>query len=120
MKSQEARVFWLSFFKAQLSASADEFVGALREFCIINQVKEHFDARYESTYKLFMLRNNFSVSLAQHSGEIESFILEAHNEATRRYSGMSVLQGDQVRMPMAGARGRLEGAKLEYINEEKL
>jgi hypothetical protein len=33
---------------------------------------------------------------------------------------MSVLQGDQVRMPMAGARGRLEGAKLEYINEEKL
>ena len=64
LKSQEARVFWLSFFKAQLSASADEFIGALREYCIMNQIKEHFDARYESTYKLFMLRNNFSVSLA--------------------------------------------------------
>ncbi len=36
LKSQEARVFWLSFFKAQLSASADEFIGALREYCIMN------------------------------------------------------------------------------------
>lgn len=91
LKSQESRVFWLSFFKAQLSASADEFIGALREYCIMNHVKEHFDARYESTYKLFMLKNNFSVSLLHHSREIEQFILEAHNEANRRYSGISLL-----------------------------
>ena len=119
LKGQEARVFWLSFFKAQLSASADEFIGALREYCIMNQVKEHFDARYESQYKLFMLKNNFSISLLHHSQEIEQFIMEAHNEANRRYSGMSLLHGDQVRLPQ-GASNKLEDAKVEYINIEKL
>jgi len=121
LKSQEARVFWLSFFKAQVSASADEFIGALREYCIMNQIKEHFDARYDSQYKLFMLRNNFSVSLAANGKELEQFILEANAEATRRYSSMSLLHGDQVRFPMGGARAKLGGDnKNEYITEEKL
>ena len=83
-------------------------------------MKEHFEARYDSNYKLFMLRNNFSVSLAHNAREVEQFITEAHNEATRRYNGMSVLHGDQVRFPQGGSRGRLADTKNEYINEEKL
>jgi hypothetical protein len=67
-----------------------------------------------------MIKNNFSVSLAQHGHEIEQFILEAHNEASRRYNGHSFLKGDQVKLPHGGARGRLEGHKNEYIAEDKL
>ena len=74
LKSREARVFWLSFFKAQLAASGDEFIGAIRDYCIMNQIPEHFAAQFESKYKLFMLRTNFAVSLAQDAEEIESII----------------------------------------------
>jgi hypothetical protein len=71
LKSSEARVFWLSFFKAQLAASADEFVAAIRDFCIMNYIPEHFSAHYESSYKPLMLKNNFVVSLHQNASEIE-------------------------------------------------
>jgi len=74
LKSREARVFWLSFFKAQLAASGDEFIGAIRDYCIMNQIPEHFAAQFESKYKLFMLRTDFAVSLSQDAQEIESII----------------------------------------------
>ena len=99
MKSHEARVFWLSFFKAQLSAPADEFIGAIRDYCIMNQIPEHFAAHYESKYKFLMLRTNFTVSLSQNATEIAQIIHDAHAEATRRYSGCSLLNGDQVKFP---------------------
>ena len=38
LKDPEVRVFWLSYFKSQLAVSADEFVSALREFCIMNHI----------------------------------------------------------------------------------
>ena len=41
--SNEARSLWLSFFKSQLSAPADEFFGALKELSIMNHVPEFFD-----------------------------------------------------------------------------
>lgn len=44
LPSLEARVFWLSSFKSQLAVSADEFVAALKEFCVQNQIPEHFEA----------------------------------------------------------------------------
>lgn len=36
LKYPEARVFWVSYFKSQLAVSADEFIAALREYCILN------------------------------------------------------------------------------------
>lgn len=118
LKSPQARVFWLSFFKAQLAAPADEFIGAIRDFCIMNQIPEHFAAHYETNYKLFMLRADFAVNLTLNAAEIEKIILDAHAEAARRYSGCSLLNGDQVRFPAPGARQR--APKSEIIADDKL
>ena len=48
LKSQEARIFWLSYFKSQLAVSTDEFFGALKEYCVLNHIPEHFEAHFES------------------------------------------------------------------------
>jgi hypothetical protein len=42
LKSREARVFWLSFFKSQLSSSADEFITAIKELCEMNLIPNFF------------------------------------------------------------------------------
>jgi len=120
-KVPEARVFWLSYFKSQLAVSADEFISALREYCLMNLIPEHFEARFEHDYKLFMLSSDFAVSLAAHSTQITNFIMQAHQEANRRFGGRSLLNGDQVRFPGGGSRAKISSAqKNEYISEEKL
>ena len=42
-KSFESKVFWLTYFKPQLSCTSDEFVNALREVCEMSLVPEFFD-----------------------------------------------------------------------------
>ncbi len=121
LKNPEARVFWLSYFKSQLAVSADEFIGALHEYCSMNQVPEWFEAQERAgEFKALMVRNDFTLSLANNGQEITSLIFEAHQEAARRYRGASLLSGDQVRFPGGGARSRVGPGKNEYINEGKL
>ena len=67
--------------------SADEFVGALREYCFLNLIPEHFEAHFASEYKNFMVQSDFAVSLATHAQQITKFIVDAHLEAARRYGG---------------------------------
>ena len=55
LRSQESRVFWLSYFKSQLAVSADEFICSLKEYCVMNHISEHFEARIESEYRKLML-----------------------------------------------------------------
>ena len=71
--SPDAQVFWLSFFKSQLSVSADEFISALRELCLFNSIPEYFEAHY-AAYKKFMVECDFSVSLALHADRLTHFI----------------------------------------------
>jgi hypothetical protein len=37
-KSIDAQLFWLSFFKSQLSCSSDEFIEAVRQFAEMNGI----------------------------------------------------------------------------------
>jgi len=101
-----------------MAAPADEFIGAIRDFCIMNQIPEHFAAHYNSNYKFLMLRSDFAVNLSINASEIERIILEAHAEAKRRYSGCSILNGDQLKFPGSGARQR--APKSELIADDKL
>ena len=43
LKSLNAQVFWLSFFKNQAAVSADDFFNALSEFANINKIPHFFD-----------------------------------------------------------------------------
>jgi hypothetical protein len=56
--SHETRVFWLTFFKAQLSCTSDEFINALREFSEMSLSAEVFKAKYPE-YEEFMIDSNF-------------------------------------------------------------
>jgi len=72
-KSQDLKVFWLSFFKAQLSCSADEFINALREYSEMGLAQDYFKSKY-SSYENFMVENDFSVGLKTHSPIIDSIV----------------------------------------------
>lgn len=67
-----------------------------------------------------MVQHDFKVSLAQHNKQIQDMILAAHQEALRKNSGCSLLNGDQVRLP-GSVLSKIEfGKNNVYINEEKL
>ena len=63
----------------------------------MNQIVEHFDAHFESDFKPLMLASDFAVSVNEHSNLISKHVFNAHSEANRRYSGCSLLNGDQLR-----------------------
>lgn len=45
LKSKDAQVFWLSFFKPQKACSADEFFEAIRQLCEINKIQEYYTSK---------------------------------------------------------------------------
>ena len=45
-QSEDAQLFWLSFFKPQLSCSADEFFEAVRQFAEINGISGYHASNY--------------------------------------------------------------------------
>jgi hypothetical protein len=45
-QSVDAQIFWLAFFKPQLSCPADEFFEAIREVAEINGIREFFNRKY--------------------------------------------------------------------------
>mmetsp|Transcript_3624 Transcript_3624/g.2680 ORF Transcript_3624/g.2680 Transcript_3624/m.2680 type:complete len:125 (+) Transcript_3624:569-943(+) len=75
-KSMDFKVFWLSFFKAQLSCSADEFVNALREYAEMGQAQQYFANKFATNYEDFMLEHNFSVSLKDLAPYLESMVMD--------------------------------------------
>jgi hypothetical protein len=41
--SVNAQIFWLTFFKTQLSCGADEFFEVIRQLCEINHLQGYWD-----------------------------------------------------------------------------
>ena len=77
--SKEVRVFWLSFFKAQLSCTSDEFVNALREVNEMACSSSVFQATYPK-YEEFMVVSDFSISLKDHAAKIEELVKDCVHE----------------------------------------
>ena len=44
LRTQNAQVFWLSFFKSQAAVSADDFFSALRELAHMNKIPSFYEA----------------------------------------------------------------------------
>ena len=95
LKSDDAKVFWLSFFKPQTACTADEFFNAIKEASEMNFVPEFFDANF-TEYKKFINQTDYAISIAKHSGFIEDYI-EDFVKIAKEKVGFSILT-DQVRL----------------------
>lgn len=60
--SPDALVFWLTFFKPQLSCTADEFLEAIRQLCEINKARD-FWVMNAAEYEMLMHETQFIISL---------------------------------------------------------
>jgi len=73
LRTQNAQVFWLSFFKSQSAVSSDEFFIALRELCLMNKIPEFF-AQSTPAYHQSSVSQDFLVSLEKDAQQIAIFV----------------------------------------------
>mmetsp|Transcript_39523 Transcript_39523/g.60340 ORF Transcript_39523/g.60340 Transcript_39523/m.60340 type:complete len:342 (+) Transcript_39523:75-1100(+) len=89
-KSFDAQVFWLSFFKSQKAAAADEFFEAVRQLCEINKIQD-FWTRKMPFYEQEMRNSEYVVSIEHNADLICSVINELLNECMNQ-AGYCALQ----------------------------
>ena len=73
MRTQNAQVFWLSFFKSQSAVSSDEFFIALRELCLMNKIPDFFTQSVPA-YHQSSVSQDFLVSLDKDAEQIAIFV----------------------------------------------
>lgn len=93
LPSQNPQVFWLTFFKSQAAVSADDFFGAIRELCQLNQVPEHYEQNLLN-YQQAAINADYVFSLSEHSQEISTLVQNVVTVGLRK--GYNALQ-DQVK-----------------------
>ena len=79
--SVDAQIFWLAFFKPQLSCPADEFVEAIRQLAEINDMGYYFYYKYKDLQTV-MAACEFVISLEEHADIVIKVISEFVDEAT--------------------------------------
>ena len=79
-ESVDAQIFWLSFFKPQLSCPADEFVEAIRQLAEINGMGHYYYYRYKDLNTV-MAACDFVVSLEENADIVIKLIREFVDEA---------------------------------------
>lgn len=67
--SVDAQIFWLSFFKPQLSCSADEFFEGIRQLAEISNLQGYY-ASHVKQYEEEMVRSNYVISTEEHAQTI--------------------------------------------------
>jgi hypothetical protein len=80
--SVDAQIFWLSFFKPQLSCPADEFVEAIRQLAEMNGMGYYFNNKYKDLNSV-MAVCDFVVSLEENADIIIKLVGEFVDEAMR-------------------------------------
>lgn len=81
--SIDAQMFWLAFFKPQLSCPADEFIEALRQVAEFNGMGYYYYNKYQEWNKM-MESCDFVVSLEEHADLITKIIGEFVSEALQK------------------------------------
>ena len=66
LRTQNAQVFWLSFFKSQAAVSADDFFGALRELAHLNKIPSFYEANLPA-YQEAAIQCDFVFSFSEHA-----------------------------------------------------
>lgn len=79
-ESVDAQIFWLSFFKPQLSCPADEFVEAIRQLAEMNGMGYYFNYKYKD-WNSMMAVCDFVVSLEENADIIIRIVHEFVEEA---------------------------------------
>ena len=69
LRTQNAQVFWLSFFKSQAAVSADDFFGALRELAHLNKIPSFYEANLPA-YQAAAIQCDFVFSFTEHAEQI--------------------------------------------------
>ena len=69
LSTQNAQVFWLSFFKSQAAISADDFFGAIRELCNMNKIPQFYEQNLLQ-YQEAAIACDFVFSLNDHAQQI--------------------------------------------------
>jgi hypothetical protein len=60
--SEITQIFWLTFFKTQLSCAADEFFEAIRQLCEMNHLQGYWE-KVSENYEEIMIRNYYVIGL---------------------------------------------------------
>jgi len=81
--SVNAQLFWLSFFKPQLSCSSDEFFEAVRQFSEMSGIPEYF-SEHQAEFDALMKENKYVVSVEEHSQSICKIIDEMIGQVMAR------------------------------------
>lgn len=76
--SDDAQIFWLSFFKPQLSCSADEFFEAVRQLYEMANLPGQFASQFK-TFEAQMSSSSFVISVEKDSALINETIAEMVN-----------------------------------------
>ena len=93
LSTQNAQVFWLSFFKSQAAISADDFFGAIRELCNMNKIPQFYDQNLLQ-YQEAAIACDFVFSLADHAQQI-TILLQQVVDAGQRIGYNALV--DQVK-----------------------
>lgn len=67
--SQDAQIFWLSFFKPQLSCSADEFFEGIRQLAELCNLSGFYAAHWKQ-YEQQMISSNFVIGVEEQAATI--------------------------------------------------
>jgi len=80
--TQNAQVFWLTFFKSQAAISADDFFGAIRELCNLNKIPQFYDQNLPA-YQAAAIACDFVFSLTDHAQEITVLVQQVVDAGSR-------------------------------------
>ena len=73
LQTQNAQVFWLTFFNSQAAVSADDFFNALREVAALNKIPSFYEANIPQ-YQEAAREKEYMMSLAEHGQDISLFV----------------------------------------------
>ena len=93
LRTQNAQVFWLTFFKSQAAVSADDFFGALRELANLNKIPQFYEMNLPE-YQRAAIASDFVFSLGEHAENITVLVQQVVDAGSR--VGYNALQ-DQIK-----------------------
>jgi len=82
LRTQNAQVFWLTFFKSQAAISADDFFGALRELANLNKIPQFYEMNLPA-YQAAAISSDFVFSLSEHAEEITVLVQQVVDAGSR-------------------------------------
>jgi len=108
------QVFWLTFFKTQLSCAADEFFEHIRQLCEINHLQGYWDSVVEN-YEQIMTSNFYVIGIDQDAKRIIQVVEDFCKEAKAK-KGYCVLD-TQIKMYPANFPGTSYADKQTLTNQ---